>query len=165
MPDSLADGSAPLDADQVALLTAVVDRLIPSDALGPGARAAHADQYILQALGGPYRRYRDDYAAGLASIEARALAGHGARFVDLDAAGQDSVLAEIEQATATRDGPAPRSFFDLVLKHTREGVFGDPRWGGNADRVGWTMIGYGGPRFTWAAEDQALGVVSDRKSV
>ena len=71
MPDSPADGSAPLDSDQVALLTAVVDRLIPSDALGPGARAAHADRYILQALGGPYGRYRDDYAAGLASIEAR----------------------------------------------------------------------------------------------
>ena len=50
----------------------------------------------------------------------------------------------------------PRSFFDLVLKHTREGVFGDPRWGGNADRIGWGMIGYSGPKYTWAAEDQRL---------
>ena len=50
----------------------------------------------------------------------------------------------------------PRSFFDLVLRHTREGVFGDPRWGGNAERVGWGLIHYGGPKLIWTADDQQI---------
>ena len=46
-----------------------------------------------------------------------------------------------------------------------EGYFGDPRWGGNAGRAGWAMLGYEGPRLVWSAYDQrprvAALIVSD----
>jgi len=98
---------------------------------------------------------------GLASIDARARASHRAPFVALQPALQDEILADIERGEAAGEGPTPRTFFDLLLKHTREGVFGDPRWGGNAERVGWSLIGYDGPRHSWAAEDQRVDPVRD----
>jgi gluconate 2-dehydrogenase gamma chain len=148
-----------LEDAQVALLTAIVERLIPTDQNGPGAREAHAAQYILGALATDYRRYLPDYVNGLAAIDARARAVDGLPFVSLEPARQDAILAEFDRRDATKDPPTPQSFFDVVLKHTREGVFGDPRWGGNADRVGWNLIGYGGPRFAWAAEDQRIELI------
>jgi gluconate 2-dehydrogenase gamma chain len=146
-----------LDHAQVALLSAIVERLIPTDAHGPGAREAHAAQYILDALASDYQRYLPEYVTGLTAIDSRAQATHGDAFVSLAPERQDAILAEFDRRDA--DPPTPRSFFDLVLKHTREGMFGDPRWGGNADRVGWALIGYGGPRFEWAAEDQRIECV------
>src|SRR5215469_14864891 len=151
-----SSNSGTLDDAQIALLNVIVKRLIPSDEHGPGACEAHAARYILDALAGDYRRYLPDYMAGLADLDARAQAAYGMLFVSLDSTRQDSLLTDIEHRETIIDGPTPRSFFDLVLKHTREGVFGDPRWGGNADRVGWLIIGYGGPKLSWAAEDQRL---------
>ena len=34
-----------------------------------------------------------------------------------------------------------KEFFDLILAHTRQGFYGDPRHGGNRDRVSWKMVG------------------------
>ena len=35
----------------------------------------------------------------------------------------------------------PQLFFDLLLTHTRQGFYGDPRHGGNRDLVSWKMVG------------------------
>jgi hypothetical protein len=42
----------------------------------------------------------------------------------------------------------------LVLNHTRQGTFGDPYYGGNANFVGWDLLGYPGVRTTVTAADQ-----------
>ena len=42
----------------------------------------------------------------------------------------------------------------MVLNHTRQGTFGDPYYGGNANFVGWDLIGYPGVRTTVSAADQ-----------
>jgi gluconate 2-dehydrogenase gamma chain len=159
MSDAASERSNVLDQRQVALLSAIAERLIPTDERGPGAREARAAQYILEALATDYQRYLPEYVAGLAAIDARSQAADGVPFISLAPERQDAILAEFDRRDATQDPPTPRSFFDLVLKHTREGMFGDPRWGGNADRVGWELIGYGGPRFEWAAEDQRIEIV------
>jgi gluconate 2-dehydrogenase gamma chain len=145
-----------LDQQQIALLNAVVERLIPSDELGPGAREAQAARYILGALATDYQRHLPEYVAGLAEIDARAQTVFGAPFVALRPERQDAILEQIEERVGASDGPTPLSFFDLVLRHTREGVFGDPRWGGNADRVGWDLIGYAGPKYNWTGADQQI---------
>jgi hypothetical protein len=45
----------------------------------------------------------------------------------------------------------------MVLNHTRQGTFGDPYYGGNANFVGWDLIGYPGVRTgVTAADQQAL---------
>jgi gluconate 2-dehydrogenase gamma chain len=94
-----------------------------------------------------------DYVAGLAAIDALARAAHGVPFASLEVGRQDAVLREAERRHA---------FFELLLKHTREGMFGDPSWGGNLDGVGWRLIGYGGPRSAWAAEDQRVEFIGPR---
>jgi hypothetical protein len=48
-------------------------------------------------------------------------------------------------------------FFALVLTHTHQGTFGDPYYGGNANFIGWDLIGYPGIRtMVTAAEQQSL---------
>ncbi len=83
-----------------------------------------------------------------------------ARFVELDPPAQDAVLADVEQGRAP--GVAG-GFFELLRRHVLEGMFGDPRWGGNADLVGWKLLGYPGPRFEWTEEEQRLDVVVETK--
>ncbi|MEE9550624.1 MAG: gluconate 2-dehydrogenase subunit 3 family protein, partial [Candidatus Binatia bacterium] len=63
----------------------------------------------------------------------------GEGFCSLQPSQQDQILTVIEE----RASP----FFSLLLKHTMEGFYGDPRHGGNKDRVGWTLLGFPGPRF------------------
>jgi hypothetical protein len=141
-PDALAPA-------ELATLDAVLERLIPSDELGPGAREARVARYVVRRLAGPDRELRPVYAAGLARLEAEAGA-LGSTFAGLDGERQDELLRAAE---ARPDDP----FFELALRHAQEGMFGDPAHGGNADRVGWDLIGYPGPRLAWTESDQRLG--------
>ena len=50
--------------------------------------------------------------------------------------------------------PSSSEFFELLLTHTRQGLFSDPAYGGNRDFIGWKSIGYPGPRFLYTAEMQ-----------
>jgi gluconate 2-dehydrogenase gamma chain len=145
-----------LTATEADLLEAVVDRLIPSDALGPGAREARAAHYIDRALGGALASSRQAYAAGLASLDRYAHASRGQGFLDLSAADRDSVLMDVESGSVTPGIFAGSSaqFFGLVLNHTRQGTFGDPYYGGNANFVGWDLLGYPGVRTMVTAADQ-----------
>ena len=44
-----------------------------------------------------------------------------------------------------------------MLNHTQQGTFGDPYYGGNANFVGWDLLGYPGIRtMVSAAEQQQL---------
>jgi gluconate 2-dehydrogenase gamma chain len=145
-----------LTAGEADLLEAMVDRLIPSDALGPGAREARAAHYIDRALGGALASSRQAYAAGLAALDRYAHASRGKGFLELSASDQDSVLMDVESGAATRGIFAGSSsqFFGLVLNHTRQGTFGDPYYGGNANFVGWDLLGYPGVRTMVTAADQ-----------
>src|SRR5689334_22359828 len=62
-----------LTAGETATLEAIVARLIPSDANGPGALEAGAARYIDRALGDAFASLREVYAAGLAALNAYAL--------------------------------------------------------------------------------------------
>jgi hypothetical protein len=90
------------------------------------------------------RGYLDEpaYREGLAKLEARG-------FATLRVAEQDAIVASLEGDP----------FFELVRRHVLEGMFGDPRWGGNADGAGWELLGYPGPRLEWGAEAQQIEVV------
>ena len=46
--------------------------------------------------------------------------------------------------------------FELLRRRTIEGVFADPAHGGNRDGLGWTLIGYPGPKGTFTAADQEI---------
>jgi gluconate 2-dehydrogenase gamma chain len=145
-----------LTATEADLLEAMVDRLIPSDALGPGAREARAAHYIDRALGGALASSRQTYTSGLAALDRYAHASRGKGFLELSTSDQDSVLMDVESGAVTPGIFAGNSaqFFTLVLNHTRQGTFGDPYYGGNANFVGWDLIGYPGVRTMVTPADQ-----------
>ena len=68
----------------------------------------------------------------------------GASFAQLSAADQDAVLRDME---TQRRRPASRRRVDLLqprARRTLQGTFGDPYYGGNANFVGWDLLGYPG---------------------
>ena len=146
-----------LTASEGATLEAVVARLIPSDANGPGAAEARAARYIDRALGGFLSSLLVAYRAGLAGLESYARAAKGASFTQLSASDQDALLTDMEN-NAAKGFPGAALFFNIVLSHTIQGTFGDPFYGGNANFVGWDLLGYPGIRLTAAANDQRMDV-------
>ena len=143
-------GAAPagaLSASEAATLAAICSRLIPTDENGPGAAEARASVYIDRALTGWLAPSREAYSVGLAAVDDAARARDAKRFVDLAPAEQDAVLRSLE------DTP----FFALARTHTIQGTFCDPAYGGNANFVGWDLIGYPGVRLNVTAADQRMG--------
>jgi len=141
---------------EVETLQAIVARLIPTDAHGPGAIEAQATHYIDQALSNALAASRQLYADGLASIDAYAKQTRGALFRRLRSEDQDAILQEMENNTATGFSPDASSFFEMVRTHTIEGTFCDPYYGGNANFVGWDLIGYPGVRTVVTPRQQQL---------
>ena len=138
-----------------ATLKAIVARLIPTDGNGPGATEARAAEYIDRALGGALAASREAYRTGLAALDAYSQASRKASFAQLPGSEQDVVLRELETDSAAGFAGSAL-FFNVLLTHTFQGTFGDPYYGGNANFVGWDLIGYPGVRLAVAAADQRL---------
>ena len=158
-PQTAAPAREPLEhltATESDVLEAVVERLIPSDAHGPGAKEARAARYIDRALGGALASSRPLYTTGLAAVEQAAQSSRGKAFKDLHPDEQDDVLSAFEAGTVQGFAGAA-AFFALVRAHTIQGTFCDPYYGGNARFIGWELIGYPGVRTLVTPEDQRLG--------
>jgi hypothetical protein len=145
---ALSAQQSALTPAQMKTLVAFIDRLIPSDDLGPGAVEAGAQIYIDRVLAGPNASEKDTFIQGLEALDAYAQQTHGAPLADLSPEKRDQVL------TAMVDNP----FFIRARRLTLEGMFSDPYYGGNHNFAGWDLIRYPGPRPAVAAEDQALNV-------
>ncbi len=115
---------------------AICAQLIPADR-DPGAKEAGVVRYIDIQLTRSFRKHRAAYRRGLAAVDAASRARSGKAFTDLPAADQVEILNAIEEKS-----PA---FFNLILTHARQGFYGDPRHGGNRDRVSWKMLGLASP--------------------
>jgi gluconate 2-dehydrogenase gamma chain len=143
-----------LTATEADVLEAIVERLIPSDENGPGAKEARAAHYIDRALGGGLASSRSAYSAGLEALNRYSTATRGKPFLQLPVSDQNSVLLDCETGAATGFNGSSAQFFSMVLTHTRQGMFGDPYYGGNANFVGWDLISYPGVRTIVSAADQ-----------
>src|SRR2546430_2075357 len=146
-----------LTAAESDILEAIVARLIPADDNGPGAAEARAAHYIDRALAGPLSAARRAYAAGLAAVDAYAQSAKGAPFAKLAAPDQDTVLSDLEKNVATGFAPNSSAFFNLVRTHTIQGMFSDPYYGGNANFLGWDLIGHPGLPTAGTQEGPRLG--------
>ena len=146
-----------LTATEADALESFVERLIPSDENGPGAKEARVAHYIARALGGPLRSSRSAYASGLAALDAYSRATGGTSFAQLSAADQDGVLMDLESDKASGFHPDPSTFFHMVRAHAIQGMFCDPYYGGNAGYVGWDLIRYPGIRTFVTPSDQQIG--------
>jgi gluconate 2-dehydrogenase gamma chain len=161
-----AAASAELEFAQLKTLTpaeattleAVLERLIPTDASGPGAKEANVLRYVDWSLAGEISMFRDPYSAGLAALDAYSRSNQGAPFASLTTAQQDAVLTAMDRNTATGFQPSAKAVFEMFRTHAVQGMFGDPAHGGNVGFVGWDLVRFPGPRLKISAHDQKIDV-------
>ncbi len=126
-----------LTPHQRAAIDAAAARIIPTDQ-DPGASEAGVVNYIERTLGSHDTGSLALYRTGVEELDQLAQEKFTAKdFCSLDPAQQDHVLTFMEQNKSP--------FFSLLLEQTMEGFYGDPRHGGNKNRVGWKMLGFPGP--------------------
>lgn len=135
------------------MVEAIGARIWPGSPSDPGAREAATVHYIDRALAGPYAGWLPTYRAALAQLDAAAKNKHGKRFVKLGARKQDAMLTSLSQDRLA-GVTAGQRFFWVIRAHTMEGLFADPKYGGNRDLVGWKSVGYPGPFYSITAEQQ-----------
>lgn len=133
---------------ELATLKAAIDQLIPADEIGPSASEAGVFVYIDRSLAKPIADQLPHYQEGLAALDAAAGADGFA------GATSEQQLDILTQAEA---GEVAEGFFEVLLNHTRQGMFADPMYGGNRDFAGWDLIGYPGLRLVWTPADQDFG--------
>src|ERR1700722_20047138 len=127
-----------LTPQQLKILDAFTDRLIPKDENGPGASECGAANYIDRALAGE----KASFIEGLTALDAFALKSQGKPFVDLSPEAKDAELTAMDGGPATGFTPHSRVLFNRAGRLTLEGTFSDPYYGGNKAFAGWDLIGY-----------------------
>jgi gluconate 2-dehydrogenase gamma chain len=169
---------SPGDASTIA---AFCERLIPSDATGPGAKEANVVRYIDRALAGDLRAFRPAYVAAVKAINAYSQSRFGAEFTAITTSQQDAILNDMDLNRTTSQDPSvvrvagastaqflpnAKAVFEMIRTHAVQGMFGDPAHGGNVNFVGWKLVRFPGPRLVISARDQRLNVVpkADLKS-
>jgi len=97
---------------------------------------------------------QDMYRRGIDFLDAHTNANYDSDFVDLDPAQQDEVITTLQEDKAEEfTGPSGAAFFSVVRNDTIKGMFSDPLYGGNIDKVGWKLIGYPGAQRQYTPED------------
>ena len=140
-------------------LEAFLERIIPSDATGPGAREARVIRYIDRSLAGDLAAFRAAYSSALLALDAYSERKFGPAFAELSAAQQDAILTDMDRNQATGFVPNAKAVFEMIRTHAVQGMFGDPAHGGNANFVGWKLVRFPGPRLVITAADQRIDAV------
>ncbi len=178
------------NAEEAALMDAVVARLIPADELGPGAREAGVTTFIDAQLAGawgngdqfyrsgpftpgtPQQGYQLSYTpaemfrTGLARLRDTVRRTHGGKeFGALDNAAQDEVLTHMQGGQLDFSPLPSATFFAAMLDATIEGFFSDPIHGGNRGMVGWKLVQFPGAYASYSNDIERHGVALVRAPV
>ncbi|MEX0619374.1 MAG: gluconate 2-dehydrogenase subunit 3 family protein [Pseudohongiellaceae bacterium] len=143
-----------LEADT---LEAMVDRILPSDENGPGAKEARAVHFIDRSLAADNKSDRENYGIGLNALNEYAVTTRGRSFHVLNHDQQDSILSAMEANELEGFSPGSAAFFNLVRNDTIDGTFSDPYYGGNRGFVGWDLLRYPGVRLGTTPDEVAKG--------
>jgi gluconate 2-dehydrogenase gamma chain len=136
-----------LTSAEAATLTAACDRIIPPDE-DPGASQAGVVRFVDRQLATREKSQLGFWRAGLAGLAAAAHRAHGKGFAELGEGEQVALLQDVERGAGEKADwgeVAPAEFFRALRWFTMMGFYGDPRHGGNKDRVAWRMIGVPDP--------------------
>lgn len=163
--------TAARDADFWPTLGALVDVLFPADETGPAATEFGVLDYMRRHLDGDdgqgrrgYRQppfaspedaghgwqhdlsHEEVYRAGLRALDRAARRCHDVSFAELAPERQVELVAAVDcdEVRTFGDIGGP-DFLALVREHLVEGLFTDPRHGGNRQGAGWRWLGYAGP--------------------
>jgi len=155
------------DADEARFIEAACERLIPTDASGPGALGAGVPHFLDRQLAGAWGAGECLYRGGpwqpgtpplgyplpftpaaLFHTALRAVnLGFAARrteFNGLPAEAQDAYLRTLEADALDLEGVPSATFFDLLLKMSVEGFFSNSGYAASRDRVAWRLTGFPG---------------------
>ena len=163
-------------------MDAIAARLIPSDDLGPGAKEAGVTRFLDGQLSGawgagdhlfrqgpfetgtPEQGYQlsftpaEMYRRGLAALDDVTTKKNGKGFAELGPDQQDAWLQAMQKGEVDL-GPLPAPvFLQALLEGTMEGFFSDPLYGGNADMVGWKLVGFPGAYASFSNDIERHGV-------
>jgi len=143
--------------EEMRLVQAICERLIPSESDSPGAKEAQAHVYIDNVLAGYFHHLQKYYRQRLQDFDRLSVQWYGAPFTQLPANCQDEMLRRIELGQAGEEAEKMKTFFEVIYEHTIEGTFGDPIYGGNRDFVGWKMIGFPGAQWGYSSDQMQPG--------
>jgi gluconate 2-dehydrogenase gamma chain len=136
-----------LTEDEGRTLAAACDQIVPPDQ-DPGAAEAGAVEFIDRQLATRRKRDLPFWRAGIRGLDATARRLHRRAFTELPLETQTALLQEVEQGKGEASdwgGVAPAEFFDRLRDFTMMSFYGNPRHGGNKDRVSWKMLGVPDP--------------------
>ncbi len=136
-----------LSENEAATLGAACDRIIPPDR-DPGAAEAGVVDFIDRQLATREKRNLGKWQSGVRSLNATARRRHGKTFTELDTDTRTSLLQAIEQGSVEKadwQEMEATEFFRTLHSYTMMGFYGDPRHGGNKNRVSWRMLGVPDP--------------------
>jgi len=136
-----------LTEEEAKTLAAACDQVVPADQ-DAGAADAGVVTFVDRQLATRQKKERPRWQAGLRGLDATARRRHGKPFAELPFEARTAVLQDVEKGTveaADWSGVEPAAFFALLREHTMMGFYGDPRHGGNHDRVSWKMLGVPDP--------------------
>lgn len=160
--------------EEAVFIEAAVDRIIPPDHNGPGAKDVGVPIFLDRQLGGPYGQgdhfylqgpwpeggktqgYQSRFApADLYRHAIKAVNGwcrgkYGHPFHELTPDKQDEVLHACESGDAKLEGVSSKTWFTLFLQNVQEGFWSDPIYGGNRNMAGWRMIGFPGAHYDYS---------------
>lgn len=159
---------------ETTLVSAMVDRLFPADALSPSASELGVVFFLDRQLAGSYgegaKTYRsapwadgtanqgwqlpltpaEFYRQGLAEFAAAIEAATpGQAFESKPPAEQDRLLAALESGALALASLPGKVFFETLRTNVIEGLFSDPAYGGNRGMKGWSLIGFPGVQLDW----------------
>jgi gluconate 2-dehydrogenase gamma chain len=154
---------------EVEFIEAVVDHMVPKDELTPSGTDIGIATYIDRALAGSWgkgdRLYMQGpwgkgtpnqgyqlpltpaalYRAAIAGSNAYCRKTFGQTFERCNAQQKETFLKDLQAGKITFDGGLPgRVFFGVLYENVMEGMFADPIYGGNKDKVAWKMLGFPG---------------------
>jgi gluconate 2-dehydrogenase gamma chain len=158
-----------LNLAEAAFVEALVDHMVPADELTPKGTDVGINVYIDRALAGAWgkgdRLYMQGpwkpgvpsqgyqlpltpaqlYRAGIEATNLHCQKTYGKPFDRLDEKQREEVLVGLSSGKLTFDSGLPaRVFWTTVYQTVMEGMFADPIYGGNRDKVGWKLIGFPG---------------------
>ena len=162
-----------LTPDEVRIVGAITERLIPADELSISGKDAGCVEFIDRQLAGSYgsseRLYlkgpfqpgtpeqgdqfpldpRQRYRLGLTGLQAHCRETYQKAFADLPPEQRDQVLTQLQTGAITLKDVDAKAFFAILLQNTMEGFFADPIYGGNKEMVSWRMLGFPGARYDY----------------
>ena len=148
-------GLVTFDRHEARTAAALFERMFPADENGAGATEIGVVAYLDSALAGAYADKVEPYRLGLAALDRAAKQLCGNSFADCEVEQQDELVGKLERGELPNFlTPPQQGFFDMLREHLQEGLFADPAYGGNHDKLGWRFLGHPGVWLENSAEEQ-----------